>query len=31
MGYAVTSLNPSTRYEKMAKAFGGKGYSVRTL
>lgn len=31
MEYAVTSLNPNTRYEKMAKAFGGKGYGVRTL
>lgn len=26
----VTNLNPATKYEKLAKAFGGKGYSVTT-
>lgn len=27
---APTSLNIETRYEKMATAFGGKGYFVKT-
>jgi 2-hydroxyacyl-CoA lyase 1 len=27
----VTSLNPTTRYEKLAEAFGGNGYQIRTL
>lgn len=26
----VTGLNPSARYEKMAEAFGGNGYYVKT-
>ena len=27
----VTSLNPASKYEKIAKAFGGKGYDVKTV
>lgn len=29
--YGVTHLNPTTKYEKMAEAFGGKGYDAVTV
>lgn len=31
MEYGVTSLNPQAQYQKVAEAFGGKGYDVKTV